>query len=111
MLLEAVSPEGHGVLVRLHYRDSLVTASYPVVVPGDTTAPGAVVAVRYLLRDVTHAFFFDSGAVEVHRERKELSGRAEGSGIENAVRAHAQIQYHDVPLPARTDTVPCSFQP
>jgi hypothetical protein len=111
MLLEAVSPEGNGVLVRLQYRDSLVNATYPVVVPGDTTAPGAVVAVRYLLRDVTHAFFFDTGAVEVHRERKALSGRADGSGIENAVRTHTHFQYHDVPLPAHTDTVPCSFRP
>ena len=111
MLLEAVSPEGNGVLIRLHYRDSLVTASYPVVAPGDTTAPSAVVAVRYLLHDATHALVFDTGAVQVRRERKRLSGRADGSGIENAVRAPTHIQYHDVPLAARADTVPCSFQP
>jgi len=109
LLLEAVSPEGNGVLVRLHYRDSLVTATYRVVVPGDTTAPGAVVAVRYLLREATHAFFFDSGTVQVHRERDKISGRAEGSGIENAIRTPTHIEYHDIALPARTDTVPCTF--
>jgi hypothetical protein len=111
VLLEAVSPEGNGVLLRFHFRDSLMTASYPVVVPGDTTAPGAVVAVRYLIRDVSHAFTFDSGAVEIRREGKKVSGRADGSGIENAVRTPTHIQYHDVALPVRTDTVPCAFQP
>ena len=111
MLLEAVSPEGNGVLVRLHYRDSLVTASYPVVAPGDTTAPAAVVAVRYLLRDASHAFFFDTGAVQVRRDRDKLSGRVDGSGSESGIRTPTLIQYHDVPLPARTDTVPCTFQP
>jgi len=99
------------VLVRLHFRDSLVSSSYPVVPPGDTTAPGAVVAVRYLLRDATHALTFDSGAVQVRREGDRVSGRADGSGIENAIRTPTHILYHDVSLPARTDTVPCTFAP
>jgi hypothetical protein len=111
MLLEAVSPEGNGVLVRLHYRDTLVSASYPVVVPGDTAAPGAVVAVRYLIRDMTHAFSFDSGAVQVRRERDKISGRADGTGTESGIRTPTHIQYHDVALPPPTDTVPCTFQP
>ena len=118
ILLEAVSPEGSGVLVLLQFRDSLVSSSYPVVAPGDPTAvapgdptaPGAVVAVRYLVRDVTHAFFFDSGAVQVRRERDRISGRADGSGIENAIRTPTRIQYRDVRLPERTDTMPCSFE-
>jgi hypothetical protein len=105
-----VSPEGSGVLVRLHYRDSLVAATYPVVMPGDTTAPGAVVTVRYLLHDVGHTFFFDSGAVQVHRQDGKLGGRIQGSGIENAIRTPTRIEYHDVPLPARTDTASCAFQ-
>jgi hypothetical protein len=111
VLLEALSPEGNGVLVRLHFRDSLVSASYPVVVPGDTTSPRAVVAVRYQIRDVSHVFTFDSGAVEVRREGKKVSGRADGSGIENAIHTPTHIRYHDVALPAPTDTVPCAFQP
>lgn len=106
-----MSPEGSGVLVRLHFRDSFVTASYPVVVPGDTTAPGAVVALRYLLRDTPHGFFFDSGAVQIRRERDNISGRADGSGVETGIRTPTHIEYRDVPLPARTDTVPCRFQP
>jgi hypothetical protein len=104
-----VSPEGNGVLVRLHYRDSLVTAMYRVVVPGDTAVPGAVVAARYLLRDATHAFFFDSGTVQVNRERDRISGRADGSGVESGIRTPTHIQYHDVALPVRTDPVPCNF--
>jgi hypothetical protein len=111
VLLEAVSPEGNGVLVRLHYRDTLVSASYPVVVPGDTTAPGAVVAVRYLIRDMTRAFSFDSGAVRVRRNRNKVSGRIDGSGIENAIRTPTHVEYHDIALPAPTDTVPCAFRP
>ncbi len=110
MLLEAVSPEGTGVLMRLHFRDSLVTASYPVVAPGDTTARGAVVAVRYLLRETPHAFFFDSGAVQVRRERAKISGRADGTGVESGIRTPTHIEYHDVAL-LPTDTVPCTFQP
>jgi hypothetical protein len=111
MLLEAVIPEGSGVLVLLHFRDSLVSASYPVVVPGDTATPGAVVTVRYLLRDVSHGFVFDSGAVQVRRAGDKVSGRADGTGVENAIRTPTHIEYHDVALPARTDTMPCSFVP
>ncbi len=111
MLLEAVSPEGNGVLLRLHFRDTLVTAAYPVVAPGDTTSPAAVVAVRYLISDAARAFFFDSGAVQVRRERDKISGRADGSGTESGIRTPTHIQYHDVALPLPADTVPCMFQP
>jgi len=110
VLLEAVSPEGSGVLVRLHFRDSLVSGSYPVVAPGDTTAPGAVVAVRYLLRDVSHGFFFDSGAVQVGVEAGKVAGHIQGSGTETGIHTPTRIAYHDVPVPLVTDTVPCGFQ-
>ena len=111
ILVEAMSPEGNGVLLRLHYRDSLVTGSYRVVTPGDSTTAGALVAVRYLLRDTPHAFFFDSGAVQVRRGRggDRISGSAAGSGTENGIRTPTRIQFHDVALPAHTDTVPCTF--
>jgi len=104
-----VSPEGSGVLMRLHYRDSLVTASYPIVIPGDTTTPGAMVAVRYLLRDVGHAFFFDTGSVQVRREGATIGGQIQGSGIENAIRTPTRIEYHDVPLPLPSDSVSCAY--
>jgi len=117
MLLEAVSPEGSGVLVRLRYRDSLVTATYRIIVPRDTTTPGATVAVRYLLRDVAHAFFFDTGSVQIRREggrrggSAKISGLIEGSGIENAIRTPTRIEYHDVRLAPPADTVSCVAQP
>jgi hypothetical protein len=113
MLLEAVSPEGSGVLVRLRFRDSLLPGSYPIVVPGDTAAPSpsAMVAVRYLIREMPHGFFFDSGAVQVRRDGTKLGGRADGSGSESGIRTPTHIAYHDVALPAPTDTVPCAFQP
>ncbi len=111
ILLEAVSPEGNGVLVLLHFRDSLVSASYPAVAPGDTTAPGAVVAVRYLMRDVSRGFYFDTGAVQLRREARQLAGQIQGSGIENGIRTPTRIEYRDVPLPLQTDTVSCAFVP
>jgi len=111
ILLEAVSPEGSGVLVLLRFRDSLVSASFPVVAPGDTTAPGAVVTVRYLIRDVSHGFFFDSGAVQLRRKAGRLAGHIEGSGIETGIHTPTRIEYHDVPLPLPTDTVSCAFVP
>jgi hypothetical protein len=109
MLVEAASTGGSGVLVRLHYRDSLVPASYRIVMPGDTTSPAATVTVRYLLRDVVHTFNFDTGAVEVRRQGRQIGGHIQGSGIENAIRTPTRIDYHDVSPP--TDTVPCAFQP
>jgi hypothetical protein len=111
MLFEAVGPEGSGVLMRLQYRDSLVPASYRIAVPGDTAAPGAMVTVRYLLREIGHTFFFDTGTVQVRREDGKIGGRIQGSGIENAIRTPTRIDYHDVPLPPRADTVSCAFQP
>lgn len=87
-----------------------MTGHYPLVVPGDTGVTGAVVAVRYLLRDTPRAFFFDSGTVQVRRERNKISGRADGSGTESGIRTPTHIEYHDVALPARTDTVPCGFE-
>lgn len=111
LLLEAVSPEGSGVLVRLHFRDSLVSGSYPAVAPGDTTAPGAVVAVRYLLRDASRGFFFDTGAVQLRLEAGKIAGHIQGSGTETGIHTPTRIDYRDVPLPLVTDSTTCSFQP
>lgn len=110
VLLEAVSPEGSGVLLRLRYRDSLVSDSFPVVVPDDTAAvPGAIVAVRYFLRDAPHGIVLDSGTARVTRERKRISARIGGSALENAIRQPARIEYRDVPFSA--DTVTCNYEP
>jgi hypothetical protein len=110
VLLESAGPEGSGVLVHLRYRDSLTSDSFPVVVPGDTaTVPGATVAVRYLIRDTPHGSVLDSGAVVVRRDRRKIGGRIAGSGLENAIRTPARIEYHDVPL--LTDTVSCRHSP
>ena len=111
MLLEGVTPEGSGVLMRLHYRDSLATATYAIVVPSDTTTPGAAVAVRYLLREMGHAFFFDSGSVQVRRDDGKIGGRIQGSGIENGIRTPTRIEYRDVSLPQQSDTVSCAYRP
>src|SRR6266545_7823179 len=109
VLLEAASPEGSGVLLRVRYRDSLVSGSYPVAAPGDTAAvPAAVVAVRYFNRDTPRAFVLDSGSVEVRRENGKVGARIAGSALESAIRTTTRIEYHDVPL--RADTVTCGYQ-
>jgi hypothetical protein len=110
VLLEAVSPEGSGVLMRLRYRDSLTSDSFPIVVPGDTAAvPAAIVAVRYFLRDAPHGIVLDSGTARVTREGKKIGARIAGSGLENAIRTPARIEYRDVPF--SSDTVPCHYEP
>jgi hypothetical protein len=110
ILLEAVSPEGSGVLLRLRYADSLITDSVLVVGPADTLmTPAATVAVRYFLRDAPHGVVLDSGQALVRRDRDQIGVRVEGSGLENAIRTPAQIEFHDVPL--GTDTVACSSAP
>jgi hypothetical protein len=111
VLLEAVTPEGSGVLMRLHFRDSLVSGSYPVVAPGDTSTPGAVVAVRYLLREASRQFTFDTGAVQLRLEAGKVAGHIRGSGSETGIRTPTRIDYRDVPLPLATDTTSCGFQP
>jgi hypothetical protein len=110
LLLEALSPEGSGVLLRLRYRDSVIPDSFPIVVPGDNTAfPGATVAIRYFIRDTPHGYVLDSGSAHVRRKGNKIDGRVTGAGLENAIRIPARIEYHDVPI--GTDTVPCQYQP
>jgi hypothetical protein len=110
ILVESVSPEGSGVLLQLRYSDSLVSDSYPVLAPGDTAAArGAIVAVRYLMRDVAHGFALDSGRVDVHRAGATIGASVTGSGIENSIRAPTHLEYRDVRL--ETDTVPCKYVP
>lgn len=110
VLLEAVSPEGSGVLLRLRYRDSLVSDSFPIVMPDAIAAvPGAIVVVRYFLRDAPHGIVLDSGTARVTRERRRISARIEGSALENAIRQRARIEFRDVPF--STDTVPCTYEP
>jgi hypothetical protein len=110
LLLESLSPEGSGVLLRLRYRDSLTSDSFPIVLPGDTaTVPAAVVAIRYFIRDTPHGYVLDSGSVQVRREGDTIAARGDGVGIQNAIRMPARFEYRDVPI--GTDRVACEYQP
>jgi hypothetical protein len=113
VLLDAVSPQGNGVLARLHFSgDSLSAGSYAITAPGDSiTVPGAQVAVRYLLREVAHAFAIDSGSVEVRLSEGAITTHVTGTGLENAIHTPAWIDFRDVPLSPRSDTVPCVYVP
>ena len=110
LLIESLSPEGSGVMLRLRYRDSLTSDSFPIVVPGDTTAvPGAVVGIRFFVHDTPHGYALDSGRVHVRRDGNELRVKGAGVGVENAIRIRAQLESRDVPI--GTDTVPCNSGP
>ena len=111
MVLQALSPEGNGVLVRFRHSDSVVAGTYRIVLPADTTDSTAIVAVRYQLRETAHSFAAESGTVEVHFEGGKLSGRIQATGTESGIRTPTQITYHDVPAPSRADTVSCTAQP
>jgi hypothetical protein len=107
LLLEALHPEGTGVLVRVRYRDSLTSDSLPIVVPDDTaTVPGAVVAIRFFLHDAAHGYSLDSGRVHLQRQGANIRVTASGIGVEKAIRIRAQLESRDVPL--GSDTVPCT---
>jgi hypothetical protein len=109
LLLEAASPLGDGMLVRLRHGDSLISAAYPVIAPGDYSTRGSQVSVRYMARDVAHGFFMDSGSVELRLGRRALDARVQGSGLDATVRTSVRAEYKGVPL--RADTVPCRYQP
>jgi hypothetical protein len=110
LLIESLSPEGSGLLVRLHYRDSLTSDSMPIVVPWDTAAtPAAFVAVRFFLHDTPRGYSLDSGRVLVQRVGSRVRVTGAGMGVENAIRIRAELASRDVPI--GTDTVPCGFTP
>ncbi len=110
LVFEALSPEGSGVLLRLRYSGSLIPDSLPIVVPGDTAAvPAATVAIRYFVHDTPHGYALDSGSVQVRRTGDKIAARAQGTGLENAIRIPARVEFRDVPI--GRDTVPCSYQP
>ena len=110
LLLEALHPEGSGVLMRVRYGDSLRTDSLPIVAPDDTaTVLAAVVGIRFLLHDAAHAYTLDSGRVHVQRQGATIRVAAAGTGVEKAIRIWAQLESRDVPL--GTDTVPCASAP
>jgi hypothetical protein len=110
LLIESLSPEGSGLLVRLRYGDSLTSDSLPIVVPQDTAAtPAAVIGIRFFLHDTPHGYSLDSGRVRVERDGSRVRVTGFGRGVESAIRITAELSTRDVPI--GTDTVPCDFAP
>ena len=111
LLIEALSPEGSGVLVRLRYTaDSLTSDSFPILIPQDTgAAMGAVVALRFLQHDTPRSYTLDSGRVVVRRTGDAMSVRSIGTGVENAIRIRAQIVSRDIPI--GRDSASCNYTP
>jgi hypothetical protein len=110
LLLEALHPEGSGVLVRVRYRDSLTSDSLPIVLPDDTAAvPAAIVGIRFFVHDTPRSYSLDSGGVHLQRQGANIRLTAAGIGVESAIRIRVQLESRDVPL--GTDTVPCTYAP
>jgi len=110
LLVESVNPAGSGVLVRLRYRDSLTSDSFPILMPDDTgAATGAVVALRFFQHDTPRSYTLDSGRVHVRRAGDAISVSGAGTGVESAIRIRAQIVSRDIPI--GTDSVSCQYAP
>ncbi|MFN2572092.1 MAG: hypothetical protein ABR537_10875 [Gemmatimonadales bacterium] len=109
-LVEAASPEGSGVLVRLRSSSSASSDSFRIAIPEDTAAvPAATVAIRYFIRDAPRGFVIDSGSIHIERVGDKITGFIEGSGLETAIRVHTRIEFRNVQI--STDTVPCNYAP
>jgi len=111
---------GNGVLVWLRPGESLPSGRYPVLTRGDTLTPrGAVVAARFMTRDIAHGVVLDSGWVTVKAnrgtgvegERLQVSAEVGGAGLEIAggrrVRVEAEF---DQTTPA-ADSARCEARP
>jgi len=111
ILIEAITPRGDGVLTLLRYGDTLASKTYSIINPTDQSALGAAIAIRYMVRDLPHLLALDSGSVALTLANNRISARAEGSGIENAVRTRATIDYTDVTEGAPGDSASCAPVP
>jgi hypothetical protein len=80
---------------------------FAVVPRGDTTSPGALVAVRTLVSDVARGVGLDSGEVAISVASGRMSATAAGAGVgvPGAVRLTVDAAFEDVPAPR--DSVPC----
>ena len=111
ILIEAITPRGDGVLTLLRYGDTLASKTYSIINPTDKSALGAAIAIRYMVRDMPHLLALDTGSVSVTLAGGRLSARAQGSGIENAVRTRAAIEYAGVAEGTPGDSTSCASVP
>jgi len=103
---------GNGVLVWLRSGDSLAPGDFPLLERADTVAArGAVVAVRYMLGDVAHGFWADSGAVSVDRRADRLTITARGSGLELGAAGRTSLVASFGSITLGSDTVSCQVRP
>ena len=103
---------GNGVLVWLRSGDSLAPGDFPLLERADTVAArGAVVAVRYMLGDVAHGFWADSGAVSVDRRADRLTITARGSGLELGAAGRTSLVASFGSITLASDTVSCQVRP
>jgi hypothetical protein len=111
LLIEAIHPRGDGVLTLLRYGDTLASRTYSIINPTDTSALGAAVAIRYMVGDMPHLLSLDTGSISVTEAGTRISARAQGSGIENAVRTRATIEYAGVGEGTAGDSTACAPVP
>lgn len=102
--------EGRGVLVWLRGSGVPVAGTYPLVSRGDTTTPGAIAAVRFLIDELASGVTIDDGSVTVSRAAPPFALQVRGSGIGTAFSQLRQAEVDLERVPLRPDTVPCRVQ-
>jgi len=100
------------VVVWLRAADAVASGAWPVLQRGDTLSPrGATVAVRYMVKEMSHGFTLDSGSVDVRRDDSVLMVVARGSGLESVITGRVWLQASFDAVPVGADTVPCRPRP
>ena len=103
---------GNGVLVWLRSGDSLAAGDFPLLERGDTVAArGAVVAARFMLGDVAHGLWVDSGTVSVGRRAGGVRITARGAGVEVGTTARSSLVASFEAIALGSDSVSCEVMP
>jgi hypothetical protein len=103
---------GNGVLIWLRPGDSLAPGDFPLLERADSVAArGAVVAVRFMLGEVAHGLWVDSGAVSVSRRADRLTVTARGTGPELGTSGRVTLAASFESVALGSDTVSCQVRP
>ena len=96
------------MLVWLRSGDSLAAGDFPLLERGDTVAArGAVVAARFMLGDVAHGLWADSGTVSVGRRSGGVRITARGTGVEVGTTARSSLVASFEAIALDSDSVSC----
>lgn len=111
VLLEAVTG-GNGLLLWIRAPGEVTPGAYPVIPRGDSTAArGAVIATRYLIREVPHGFAADTGSVTLLAAGPAYAARLRGRGIEVSAATRPTLDAEIRGARVEGDSIRCAVQP